>query len=255
MNDGLALPAVLALVAALDADSGDFVWWKFVLQDISLGVVTGLVVGYLASLLMPRKVRLGHEITPHQKSLYALGTAFAAYGIAVLQPEGNGFISVFVCAITLGILRPDIRESFELRSEDVIEIVKLGIFVVFGSLLTFGGLFGDGWAAVGMVVFTLLVARPVAVFASLAGHRLDTATKAFMAWFGPKGVASMTFALLVLAEGIPAGERIFNLVALTVFCSILLHGLSDTAGASWIADRAESRGISDPTVRNGDAGR
>ena len=255
MNDGLALPAVLALVAALDANSGDFVWWKFVLQDISLGVVTGLVVAYLASLLMPRKVRLGHEITPHQKSLYALGAAFAAYGIAVLQPEGNGFISVFVCAITLGILRPDIRESFELRSEDVIEIVKLGIFVVFGSLLTFGGLFGDGWAAVGMVVFTLLVARPVAVFASLAGARLDTATKAFMAWFGPKGVASMTFALLVLAEDIPAGERIFNLVALTVFCSILLHGLSDTAGASWIADRAESRGISDPTARNGDAGR
>jgi sodium/hydrogen antiporter len=255
MNDGLALPAVLALVAALDAGSGDFVWWQFVLQDISLGVVTGLVVGYLASFLMPRKVRLGHEITPHQKSLYALGTAFAVYGIAVLQPEGNGFISVFVCAITLGILRPDIRESFELRSEGVIEIVKLGIFVVFGSLLTFGGLFGDGWAAVGLVAFTLLVARPVAVFVSLAGTRLDTATKAFMTWFGPKGVASMTFALLVLAEGIPAAERIFNLVALTVFCSIILHGLSDTPGASWIADCAESRGISDPTVRNANAGR
>jgi NhaP-type Na+/H+ or K+/H+ antiporter len=247
MNDGLALPAVLAFVAALDADSGDFVWWKFILQDVSFGLAIGLVVGFLASLLMPRKVRLGYEITPHQKSLYALGVAFAAYGVAVLQPEGNGFISVFVCAITLGILRPDIRESFEVRSEDVNEVVKLGIFVVFGSLLTLDGLFGDGWAAVGVVAFTLLVARPVAVFASLAGTRLDGATKVFMAWFGPKGVASMTFALLVLAEDIPDGERIFNLVALTVFCSILLHGLTDTPGAKWIGERAEAGRLSEAT--------
>jgi NhaP-type Na+/H+ and K+/H+ antiporter len=120
----------------------------------------------------------------------------------------------------------------------VIEIVKLGIFVVFGSLLTFGGLFGDDWAAVAIVVFTLVVARPVAVFAALAGTRVDTASKAFMAWFGPKGVASMTFALLVLAEGIPAGGRIFNLVALTVFCSVIVHGLTDTPGVNWIAARA-----------------
>jgi NhaP-type Na+/H+ or K+/H+ antiporter len=244
MNDGLALPVVLALLAALVADAGEFVWWKFILQDVSLGVVTGLVVGYLASLLMPRKMTLGYEITPHQKSLYGLGTAFAAYGVAVLQPEGNGFIAVFVCAITLGILRPDIRESFERRSEDVIDIVKLGIFVVFGSLLTFGDLFGDDWTAVGIVAFTLLIARPLAVFAALAGTRVDTATKAFMAWFGPKGVATMTFALLVLAERIPNGERIFNLAALTVLCSIIVHGLSDTPGSSWIADRAESRRLS-----------
>jgi sodium/hydrogen antiporter len=239
MNDGLALPAVLAFLAALVADPGDFVWWKFILQDVTIGLVTGVVIGYAASLIMPRKVALGYEITPHQKSLYALGTAFAAYGIAVLQPRGNGFIAVFVCAITLGILRPDIRESFERRSEDVIEIVKLGIFVVFGSLLTFGGLFSDDWAAVGIVVFTLLVARPVAVFAALTGTRIDNATKAFMAWFGPKGVASMTFALLVLAEGIPSGERIFNLAALTVFCSIIVHGVTDTAGVNWIASRSE----------------
>jgi NhaP-type Na+/H+ or K+/H+ antiporter len=238
MNDGLALPAVLALLAALVPDPGDFVWWKFILQDVSVGLVTGVVIGYVASFVMPRKVALGHEITPHQKSLYALGTAFAAYGIAVLQPKGNGFIAVFVCAITLGMLRPDIRESFERRSEDVIEIVKLGIFVVFGSLLTFGGLFGDDWAAVAIVVFTLFVARPVAVFTALAGTRIDAATKAFMAWFGPKGVASMTFALLVLAENIPSGERIFNLAALTVFCSVIVHGLTDTPGVNWIAGRA-----------------
>ncbi len=247
LNDGLALTAVLALLASLSADEGDFEAWKFILQDVSLGVITGLLVGYAASRLMPRTTTLGHEITPHQKSMYALGTAFAAYGIAVLQPEGNGFIAVFVCAITLGIFRPDIRECFEGRSEDVIEIVKLGIFVVFGSLLTFGNIFGDGLAAVGIVVFTLLIARPVALFTALAGARVSTTTKAFMAWFGPKGVATMAFGLLVLSEGIPSGERIFYIAALTVFCSIVAHGLTDTPGANWIANRAES----EPGAREG----
>jgi sodium/hydrogen antiporter len=140
----------------------------------------------------------------------------------------------------LGIRRPDIRESFESRSEDLIEIVKLGVFLVFGTLLTFDGLFGDGLAAVALVAFLLLVARPVAVFISLAGTKTDIATRAFMSWFGPKGVATMTFALLVLAEpGIAERERIFNIAALAVLVSIIVHGVTDLAGANWIADRAE----------------
>ena len=152
MNDGLALPAVLAFTAALvGAGPGgeEFVWWKFVLQDVTLGFAFGLVTGLLASVAMPRERRVDRGIPDHQKSLYALGAAFAAYGIAVLPPEGNGLIAVFVCAIVLGIRRPDLRETFEHRADDIVEIVKLGVFVVFGSLLTLDGLFGDGWAAVG----------------------------------------------------------------------------------------------------------
>ena len=147
---------------------------------------------------------------------------------------------MYVCAITLGILRPDIAKTFEERAEDIVEIVKLAIFVVFGSLLTFSGLFGDGWAAVGIAAFTLLVARPVAVFTALVRTPTDIPTRAFMAWFGPKGVATMTFSLLVLSEsGIAAGSRLFNLAALVVFVSIIAHGLSDTPGSNWIADHAE----------------
>jgi hypothetical protein len=112
---------------------------------------------------------------------------------------------VFVCAITLGIRRPDIRGYFEQRSDDIIELVKLGIFVVFGGLLMVDGLFADGWA-------------PVAV----------------------KGVATMTFSLLVLGSEVAERERIFNLAALAVLCSIILHGLSDTPGGEWMARRAEA---------------
>ena len=70
---------------------------------------------------------------------------------------------------------------------------------------------------------------------------MDVATKGFMAWFGPKGVATMTFALLVLSDRITAGTRIFNIAALVVFCSIIVHGLTDHSGAEWIARRAEER--------------
>src|SRR3954452_23862541 len=238
LNDGLALPPVLALIAALSADS-DFVWWRFVLQDVTLGVAYGLVVGYVASLVLPRGRALETSIPNHQRALYALGVAFLTYGLTTLPPHGNGVIAVFVCAITLGIRRPDIRHYFESRSDDIIEIVKLGIFVVFGSLLTLDGLFADGWAAVGIAVVTLLVARTAAVWIALAGTGLDTATKGFMAWFGPKGVATMTFSLLVLSAALPNGERIFNLAALVVLCSIVAHGATDTPGAEWLARRSE----------------
>jgi NhaP-type Na+/H+ or K+/H+ antiporter len=240
LNDGLALPPVLALTAALAADS-DFTWWTFVLQDVGLGVAYGLVIGYLASRALPRGGDLMRSIAPHQRALYALGVAFLTYGLTTLPPHGNGVIAVFVCAIVLGIRRPDVRHYFEARSDDIIEIVKLAVFVVFGSLLTLDGLFGDGWAAVAIVVVTLLVARTVAVWIALAGTGVDNAEKGFMAWFGPKGVATMTFSLLVLNERIPAGDRIFNLAALVVLCSVIVHGLTDTPGAEWIARRAEER--------------
>src|SRR3954471_19298882 len=240
LNDGLALPPVLALVAALEVGSGDFVWWKFVLQDVTLGFAYGVVIGVLASVLLPRGGALTEGIPAHQKALYALGVAFLTYGVTTLPPHGNGFIAVYVCAITLGIRRPDIRGYVEARADDIVEIVKLGIFVVFGSLLTLEGLFLDGWAAVGIVVVTLLVARPVAVTLALLGTRVSRAALAFMSWFGPKGVATMTFSLLVLGSEVSAGERIFDLAALVVLCSIVAHGLSDTPGSEWMARKAEA---------------
>jgi len=239
LNDGLALPAVLAFAAALDPTVHGFSWWKFVLQDVTVGVLTGLVLGLAGARLMPRDRALGHEITPRQKSLYALGIAFACYGIAVADPRGNAFIAVFVCAIAFGIMRPDIRECFENRSEDLIEIVKLGIFVTFGSLLSFPRLFNDGWSAIAVVAATLVVIRPISIFTSLHRTGLSVRAKAFIGWFGPKGVATMTFSLLILHRDLAAAERIFDIVALAVLTSIIAHGLTDHAEAEWIGRHAE----------------
>lgn len=252
LNDGLALPAVLALVTALGAGASHFVWWKFVLQNVLVGLATGLVLGAVAASLMPREDRLEQGIPGYQKSLYALGAAFAIYGVTELPPHGNGLIAVYVAAIVLGIRRPDIRSYFEQQAADLVEIVKIGVFVVFGSLLTLHGLFGEGWAAVGIVAVALLVARPVGVFTALVRTATDFVTRAFMSWFGPKGVSTMTFSLLVLTSRISAGVRIFNLAALTVLCSVIAHGVTDTPGANWIARRTEHAGereVSGPRER------
>lgn len=240
LNDGLALAPVLALAAALDASQGDFNALTFVLQDVTLGFAFGVGVALLAATILPRGDWQA-TIPAHQRALYALGVAFATYGVTVLPPRGNGFIAVFVCAIVLGIRRPDIRASFVARADDLVEIVKLGIFVVFGSLLTVGGLFDDGLAAVALVLVTLLVARPVAVWIALAGTRVGAASTAFMAWFGPKGVATMTFSLLLLSRPIAANGELFDLAALVVVTSIFAHGLTDTPGVAWIARRTTER--------------
>ncbi len=251
LNDGLALPAVLAFAAALEVDSHGFVWWRFVLQDVGLGLLYGVACGWIASLLLPRETGSppALSIPSHQKSLFGLGAAFATYGVTVLSPKGNGFIAVFVAAIVLGVRRPDARAHFERNAEEIVEIVKLGIFFVFGSLLTVHAFTREGWPALALVAVTFVIARPLAVWLSLLGTRTDTATRLFMGWFGPKGVASMTFALIVLDDHLAAGSRIFDLTALVVFCSIVVHGISDTPGAEWIARRVERASIARAAAR------
>jgi NhaP-type Na+/H+ or K+/H+ antiporter len=239
LNDGLALPAVLAFAAALDTGSSHFVWWQFVLRDVGLGFAFGLACGLIGSVLMPRpgKSLADAPIPGHQKALYGLGVAFATYSATVLPPRGNGFIAVFVAAVVIGVRRPDLRDYFAEGVGEIAEIVKLGVFAVFGSLLTLHALGSNGWGAIAVVAGTFLLARPVAIWIALAGTGMSTAAKAFMAWFGPKGVATMAYSILILGRQIPSAPRIFDLAALVVFCSIIVHGLTSTPGTNWIAGR------------------
>ena len=80
-----------------------------------------------------------------------------------------------------------------------------------------------------------------AVITGVAGTGVSARLKGFMAWFGPKGVATMTFSLLVLSAGFPAAGEIFDLAALTVVVSVLAHGVTDTPGVEWVARREAKR--------------
>jgi NhaP-type Na+/H+ or K+/H+ antiporter len=89
------------------------VWWRFVIENLVIGFGVGVALGFAAAWLAPRDGRLQDGIPAHQRSLFALGTAFATYGVAVLTPHGNGLIAVYVAAIVLGVRRPDVRGYFE----------------------------------------------------------------------------------------------------------------------------------------------
>ena len=116
LNDGLALPAVLAFARRARAPTrSDFVWWRFVLQDIGLGFAYGLACGLrrLAADAPRGARRRSRALDPHPTRSRSMpsGVAFATYGVTVLPPRGNGFIAVFVAAIVLGMRRPDLRAA------------------------------------------------------------------------------------------------------------------------------------------------
>ncbi len=131
-------------------------------------------------------------------------------------------------------------ESFVVFSENVSAIFQVLTFFVFGALIVATGFDGSIPALAAFIVFALLVARPVAVMVALLGTKLPQAQKLFIAWFGPKGVASMLFALLVLDSGVAHGSLVFDVAAFMILASITAHGLTDTIGARWIERRMES---------------
>lgn len=235
LNDGLALPVILALSASLVGESFDLL--SFLVRDLGLGVLVGVAVGFAAAKFMPTRAD-DPDLPPHAKSLYAVGCAFALYGLASAV-HGNGLIAVFVGAVVLGSLRPDIERVVHELSQDMVELAKLIVFVVFGALLTVPMLAEIGLPGVLLVAAIFVIARPVAVLVSLAGERMPMSHKLFMGWFGARGIATVAFSLLVLSKGVPGSEQLFVLCAATVFCSVLVHGLSDGAGVRWIARRTE----------------
>jgi NhaP-type Na+/H+ or K+/H+ antiporter len=110
-------------------------------------------------------------------------------------------------------------------------------FFVFGALIVATGYEGEVWPLFIFIPFAFLVARPAAVLLSLLRTRLPRPQRLFIAWFGPKGVASMLFALFILNSQAPERSEVFDIAAFVILASIVAHGLTDTVGASWIERR------------------
>jgi NhaP-type Na+/H+ and K+/H+ antiporter len=150
---------------------------------------------------------------------------------------GNGLIAAFVCGIAMGAAERDVPQGFVEFAENTSAIFQVLTFFVFGALIVATGFDHSIPPLIVFVVFALLIARPVAVQLSFLRTGLPRPQKAFMAWFGPKGVASMLFALFVLKSGVGEKELIFDVAALVILASIVAHGLTDTVGARWMASR------------------
>jgi sodium/hydrogen antiporter len=234
LNDGLALPFVLffIILASPGGDAGSEA--AKLVGEAAFGAVVGVVLGQAAG-------RLTHDlpgggIVRRYEGIYALGIGLFAYGIADVT-IGNGLIAAFVCGISLAAAEHDIADDFVVFSENVSSILQVLTFFAFGGLIVATGYHGSIPLLIAFIAFALLVARPVSITLSFVRVDLAKPYRAFIAWFGPKGVAGILFAELVLNSDVGHADVIFEIAAYMILASILIHGLTDTVGARWIEGR------------------
>ena len=234
LNDGLALPFVLffLVLASPGGDAGAEAL-KLV-GEAAVGAAIGIALGVFAGRLHFKLP--GGGITPRYEGIYSVGFALAAFGLAEVT-IGNGLIAAFVCGIALGASEREVPEGFVEFAENSSAILQVLTFFVFGGLIYATGFHHSVPPLVLFVAFALFLARPVAVMLSFLRTGIPQSEKLFMAWFGPKGVASMLFALFVLKSDVASNDLIFDTAAIVIIASIIAHGLTDTIGAQWLARR------------------
>lgn len=237
LNDGLALPFVLffLVLATPGGDAGSEA--AKLLGEAAAGALIGVALATVAGKV--HRSAPGGGITQRYEGIFALGLGLAAYGLADAT-IGNGLIAAFVAGIALGATEHDIPERFVDFAENVSSIFQVLTFFVFGALIVATGYTDSIPALVAFIVLAIVVARPIALFVSLAGTDFKRPERAFMAWFGPKGVASMLFALIVLESATESSALIFKVAAFAIISSIVVHGLTDTVGAKWVERRVGS---------------
>jgi len=234
LNDGLALPFVLffLVLAAPGGDAGTEA--AKLLGEALFGAVVGLALGALGGRL--HRFLPGGGLTARYEGIYAVGFALVAFGCADVT-IGNGLIAAFVCGIAMGATERDVPQGFVEFAENTSAILQVLTFFVFGALIVATGFDHDIPPLVAFVLFALLAARPAAVLLSFLRTGIPRPQKLFIAWFGPKGVASMLFALFVVKSNVADHDLIFDIAAITIIASIVAHGLTDTVGAQWLARR------------------
>lgn len=241
LNDGLALPFVLFFLVLASPGGDAAAEGMKLIGEAAVGAVIGVVLGVAAGRLhhsLP-----GGGITPRYEGIYAIGFALFAFGLAEVT-IGNGLIAAFVCGIAMGASEREVPDGFVEFAENSSAILQVLTFFVFGGLIFATGFHHDVPPLVVFIVFALLIARPVAVMLSFMRTGIPKPEKHFMAWFGPKGVASMLFALFVFKSDVGGKDLIFDVAAIAIITSIVAHGLTDTVGAKWLARRVGLAGDS-----------
>lgn len=236
LNDGLALPFVLFFLVLAEPGGNAGHEAVNLLGEAGFGAALGVALGLFGGRLHNRLPAGG--LAPRYQGIYAVGLGLIAYGLAEVT-IGNGLIAAFVCGIALGAGAHEVPEPFVEFAENVSTIAQVLTFFVFGALIVGTGFHGSIPALVAFVAFALLVARPAAILTSFLRERLPMPQKLFIAWFGPKGVASMLFALYVLDSGVDDRSLLFPIAAFAILASITAHGLTDTVGARWVGQRME----------------
>ncbi len=236
LNDGICVPLLLIVLGVAGAETGVVgggAVAQLVAEQIGYGIVAGLLAGTVGAVII---LRCG--LTGSTESMWSnivpVAAAALAYSLAV-PLGGSGFIAAFIGGLTFG---TRLRRAGESRSPMIEELGDLfsGItFVVFGAILLATALGEISWRAVVYALLSLTVVRMVPVALALLGTHARRQTVGFIGWFGPRGLASIVFVILIVEEPgkLPHEDLLLTTAVIAVGLSVLAHGLT----ASPLANR------------------
>jgi NhaP-type Na+/H+ or K+/H+ antiporter len=246
LNDGICVPLLFIALGIAEADedvlsaSGAV---HLVVEEIGYGIVGGIAAGVAAAVALGLGRSRGW-VADDWSQVIPLGGAALAYGIAA-PLGGSGLIAAFVGGLVFGAFSRDREGEVTYLTEASGQVLSAVTFIVFGAVVLGGALEDVTWPIALYAVLSLTLVRMLPVLVSLLGTRARPPTVAYLGWFGPRGVASIVFAVIVLeGSGLEHVDLIVTTVTLTVGLSVFAHGISavpfTTAYARWFAAQPEA---------------
>jgi NhaP-type Na+/H+ or K+/H+ antiporter len=244
LNDGIILPAVLLLAVLAESQSEISevsTWIHFGLLQITLGPLVGMLTGYIGARMIDTMAERRWMNTSAQ-GVGILSLAMLTYALAELV-GGNGFIATFVAGMMFGnTIRNTCSFLFEFMETEG-QLLMLITFLIFGAAMLPEGLHHMTPSIFLYAVLSLTVIRIIPITISLIGTGLRLPTIAFLGWFGPRGLASILFVLLILEESkIVHHDELYSITIVTVALSALLHGITAAPFANWYGQLAGRMG-------------
>src|SRR5215469_8261764 len=225
LNDGIATPVVLIALAALGSSGHAGIGPAEAAAELVLGVAIGAVVGGVGGYLVKVASDRGWVAGSFAGSA-VLALAVCAYACS-LALHGNGFIAAFTGGLAFRTTGGQRGERLVPFVEETSALVSLLVWLAFGAVMVVPAVDNLTWPDVAYAVLSLTLIRMVPVAVALAGARLGRTAVAFIGWFGPRGLASVVFALLALEE---IGERsagsAIAVISFTVLLSVVAHGVT-----------------------------
>ena len=228
LNDGICVPILflfLALAAGGETQGGPAVLaLKLVAQEIGIGVAVAVGVTGLGSWLLLISERRGW-VTETWRQLPVVTLAVGCFALAQAL-GGSGFIAAFSGGLLFGWLAGTHKPAYLLAAEGTGDTLALLTWVIFGAVVVGHGIESLTWEVALYALLSLTVIRMLPVFLVLAGTDLRPDEKLFIGWFGPRGLASIVFGVIVINQHLPGGDTLTITVVSTIVLSIIAHGLS-----------------------------
>ena len=228
LNDGLCVPILFVFIAmtlGTGSEGGSTALaLKLVLEELGIGLAVGLGLAAVAT----RALRWCWDrgwMNEIWKQVTVVALAFACFTVAQ-SLHGSGYIAAFTGGLLFGFRAKDATHRLVMASEGIGETLALMTWFVFGAAVIGQSIQHFTWEMVVYALLSLTVIRMLPIFLSLTGTGESTSSKLFLGWFGPRGLASIVFAVIVLNEGVPGGQFIAMVVVLTVSLSLIAHGIS-----------------------------